>query len=240
MNGQFLDWLVDLFVRGGVLMYPIAFSSLVALGIFIERMWVLQRSRVVPSNLVHHVGRLLEAGKFNEAEALVESSDSSIAAILRAGFAHRGRRREVIKETFEEAGRQEVAALERYVGALGTVANVTPLLGLLGTVAGMIQAFQQVVLEVADSSAVDPGHLATGIWAALITTAAGLTVAIPAHLAHKYLQARIDSFALEMEEVALGVVDLLEDPDDRPAPVERQGHEPGTGEGGRARAEGVG
>ena len=209
----------DFIARGGVLMAPIFGCSVVALGIFLERIMVLQRRNIMPPPFVAYVGRLITDGKLSEAEALAASGESSIAMVLQAGLKHRGRRREVLKEAFEEAGRQEVALLERYVGALGTIANIAPLLGLLGTVAGMIQAFQQVVLEVAQKSTVDAGHLAAGIWAALITTAAGLAVAIPTFLAYRYLQSRIDLFAMEMEYFGLQMVDLLERGEGPPAPT---------------------
>jgi len=202
--------ILDFLIKGGVLMIPIGFCSVLALGIFLERMWALGRGKVVPDGFMEYVERMIGEAKFSEAEALAASNDSSIAAIVRAGLRQRGRRREIIRETFEEAGRHEVAELERHVSALGTIANIAPLLGLLGTVQGMIMAFQRVVAEVADRSTVDPGNLASGIWTALITTAVGLAVAIPAFIAYKYLISRIDRFALEMEEYSLQLVDELE------------------------------
>ncbi len=222
-----VQWVGQLFERGGILMYPIAACAILALGILIERWVALQRNRVAPRTLMASVLRLVRERKYGETESTVAAHDSSVAALIQVGIKHRGRRREVLRDAFEEAGRQELAYLERHVGALGTIANVAPLLGLLGTVAGMIQAFQQVVVQVAQESSVDPGHLASGIWAALITTAAGLTVAIPAFLAFRFLQSRIDRYAVEMEDFSLQLVDLLERRDDQapegPARAEAQG-----------------
>ncbi len=206
----FWEWIVSLFERGGLLMYPITASAVVALGILIERLVALRRSKVAPRAFMAYVDRLLREDKLSEARASAVANDSSAAILLLAGLKHLGRSRELLRETFEDAGRQELAYLERHVGWLGTIGSVSPLLGLLGTVAGMIRAFQDVVSQVSQQTAVDPGHLAAGIWAALVTTAAGLTVAIPAFLAYKYVQGRVDRYAMELEDFSLQMVDLLE------------------------------
>lgn len=206
----FWEWLASIFERGGLLMYPITACAVVALGILIERFVALRRSKVAPRAFMAYVDRLLREDKLSEARASSAADDSSAAVLLLAGLKHVGRSRELLRETFQDAGRQEIAFLERHVGWLGTIASVSPLLGLLGTVAGMIRAFQNVVTQVAEHTAVDPGHLAAGIWAALVTTAAGLTVAIPAFLAYKYLQGRVDRYAMELEDFSLQIVDLLE------------------------------
>ena len=132
-------------------------------------------------------------------------SDTALGRMLRVALANAGAPRHVLKEIMEEVGRQEVAHLERFVGALGVIAAVAPLLGLLGTVIGMIEVFQHISLVGVGKA----NLLAGGIAKALNTTAAGLTVAIPALVAHRFFEARIDRFVVEIEAHALRFVELL-------------------------------
>jgi biopolymer transport protein ExbB len=134
---------------------------------------------------------------------------------LLAGLDAAGRGRDELRQVFEEVGRREVARMERFIEALGTTASLEPLLGLLGTVIGMIQVFQQVVVT-AREGAVDPSQLANGIWQALITTAAGLSVAIPAYMGYRYLLGRTGRRALELEEAAAVLLEAA-CPSDAPA-----------------------
>ena len=198
---QFID-------EGGVLMYPILAFSIIALAVFLERLVALRSSRVVPRDFLELIRTKLSAGRHTDALTLCEGNRSPLAAVVAAGAKHFGQPRPAIKEAFEEVGRIEVTHLGRRVEVVGTIAAVTPLLGLLGTVIGMIDVFRSVVAEAgAGAAAVDPGSLATGIWVALLTTAAGLSVAIPAYLGYRFLLSRVDQLAIEMEEVSL---DLLE------------------------------
>lgn len=199
----------EFLAQGGVLMIPILASSVVALAFFLERLWALQESRVIPPRFVDVLRGKLEEDRFSEAESLCQTNESPIAAILEAGVQHAGCTRAVIKEVMLEKGEREVFFLERFINALGAIATVTPLMGLLGTVIGMIDVFQGVVNQASQGGAVNAGAMANGIWTALITTAAGLTVAIPVYLAYRYIMGRIDRYAVELEDVALEMAEYL-------------------------------
>jgi len=195
----------ELFLKGGILMYPIGLCSIVALGIFLERIYVLRRKRVIPRDFLIEVEDLVLRAKLPEAITLCKRDNSTIAHVIRVGIENYGKRREVIKERIEEVGRREVASLESYINVIGTIAGISPLLGLLGTVSGMIKAFNIISLQ----GIADPASLAGGISEALITTAAGLVVAIPAYVIYRYLMNKADSLILEMEENSIRMVDIL-------------------------------
>lgn len=197
--------------KGGVIMIPIALGSVVALAIFLERVWSLQQGRVIPPGLVDAVVRLVESGEPKTARDECLRSNTPASRLLLGALEMRGVSREDMRGHVEELGKREVARMERYIEAMGTIASVEPLLGLLGTVIGMIQVFQQVVLT-ARQGAVDPGQLANGIWQALITTAAGLSVAIIAFVGYRYLLSRSARHALTMEEAAGRLIDILAPP----------------------------
>lgn len=196
---------LELFQRGGIIMYAIALASVVGLAIFLERMWALQRVKVLPRGLIAKVQELLLENKLKEALLLSEQSRTSIGAVYRAVLKNAYEPLPVVKEAAEDVGRQEAARLERFVGALGTVASISPLLGLLGTVTGMIAVFQRVA-EVGVGSPLD---MAAGIWEALLTTAFGLVVGIPALLAHRFTLSRVDALVLELEEEAMALVEIV-------------------------------
>lgn len=195
----------DWFIKGGWCMYPIAFFSVVGLAVFLERLFSLSRSRVISPLFVGRIEALVGEGRTNDALLVCQETNSPMARIMAAVLQRVGRSRERIKEAVEDVGRFEGAHLERYVEVVGTVAAIEPLLGLLGTIFGMITVFQRV--EVAGLG--DPAVFASGIWEALITTAAGLCVGIPAFLFYKYLQARVDRLVLEMEARAVRLLDLV-------------------------------
>jgi biopolymer transport protein ExbB len=195
----------ELFLKGGILMYPIALCSVVALGIFFERLLFLRRSRVMPRDFLIEAEDLLTRGKVPETITLCRQDDSSIAHIVQVAAINSHERREVIKERIEEVGRRETAALESYINVIGSIAGIAPLLGLLGTVSGMIKSFNIISLQ----GVADPSSLAGGISEALITTAAGLVVAIPALVMYRYLMNKADSLILEMEEGSLRMLDVL-------------------------------
>lgn len=197
--------LLDLFQRGGPIMFAIAAVSVFGLAVFLERMWALQRARVLPQGLMRRVADLARQGRVKDALLLCAESRTSIGAVYRAVLKHAGEPLPVIKEAAEESGRQEAVRLERFVGALGTVASVGPLLGLLGTVTGMIGVFQRV----AETGVGSPLEMAAGIWEALLTTAFGLATGIPALLLHRFTLGRVDRLVLELEEEALHLVELV-------------------------------
>jgi len=206
--------------QGGVLMVPIIASSIISIFVFFERLWSLRASRVIPHELVAALMGRAREGQLREALALCEASGSTAAAVAHGGLSRAGGGRAAMKEAFEEVGRVEVAYLGRYVELLGTIASVAPLMGLLGTVVGMIDVFRALVAEVgAQGGAVNPASLASGIWAALITTAAGLSAAIPAYLGYKFLLAHVDRLALELEEVSLALLELAHPTAPPPAPT---------------------
>ncbi len=202
--------LLELLERGGIIMIPILVFSVVALAVFFERCWALRNSRVVPSDFIGLVRRKLGEGRVNDALALCEGNQSSIAAVLASGLKRQGGGRDGIKEAFEEVGRVEVSYLSRFVEVMGTIAAVAPLIGLLGTVVGMIDVFRSVVADAGVTPGpVNPASLASGIWTALLTTAAGLSVAIPVYIGYRFLLGKVDRLALGMEEVCLDVLELI-------------------------------
>lgn len=191
--------------KGGYLMYPIALCSILALGIFLERLWTYARVRAESRRLAHQVEPLVAKGRIEEAVTTCHQNDTPLAPIFLAAMRLKGRNRDQVKAVVEESGRREAAPLQRFLGLLGTIATIAPLLGLLGTVLGMIRAFNVIATEGIGT----PATLGGGISEALITTASGLTVAIPVILAHRYLTGRVEQLALEMEEYSLRLVDLL-------------------------------
>jgi biopolymer transport protein ExbB len=198
----------EFLARGGPIMIPIALGSVTALAIFFERLWSLRRVTVVPPQLFEGVRKLIAKGDHDKALVACERNDSPSARVLEACLRYRRLPRTDIKEAIQDVGRREVAQLGRLIEALGIIAAVSPLLGLLGTVTGMIQAFRQVVTA-ASRGAIDPSRLANGIWEALITTAAGLSVAIMSYLGYRYLQGRANRMTDDMEKQALGLLDLV-------------------------------
>jgi biopolymer transport protein ExbB len=202
--------LAELFEQGGPLMWAILAASILGVAVFLERLWSLQRPRVLPRAFVDRIRAMVSKGKTSEALLLCEENRSSIAMLMAAALRAYGygKNRAEIKESVEEVGNREVAHFDRNVEIVGTMASASPLLGLLGTVIGMIQVFKEFVEAY---PAVRPDTFAGGIWQALITTAAGLVVAIPMLMAYKFLQGRNDRMIIEMEEDAMGIVDLLED-----------------------------
>jgi biopolymer transport protein ExbB len=186
-------------------MYPIALCSIFALAIFLERLWTYWRTRRMVRELAHEVEPLVAKKRLDEATTVCHRSLAPLAPVFLAALRMAGRPRAQIKEVVEEAGRREAVPLVRFLGLLGTIATISPLLGLLGTVMGMIQAFNVIATQGVGT----PATLGGGISEALITTAAGLTIAIPVILAHRFLSSRVEQLALEMEEFAVRLVDLL-------------------------------
>ncbi len=186
-------------------MLPILFCSVAVIAISIERFWTLNPQRIAPRTLLGEVWVWLKSNQVN-GEKLKELRDSSpLGRIFAAGLSNSRYGREVMRDSIEETASQVVHELERFLNALGTIAAVAPLIGLLGTVIGMIQVFTAIMLEGTGNA----GILAGGISQALITTAAGLTVAIPALMAHRFFQRRVDTIVVTMEQEAVKLVDAL-------------------------------
>ena len=195
----------DILLKGGPIVIPIGICSLVALSVFLERLWTLKRSRVIPDQFIERIQTMIREDRISDALLLCEESQSPMANIMAAALRNARRKRPVVKEAVEEVGKHEGAQLEKFVEVLGTCAAISPLMGLLGTVTGMMEVFREV--EAAGLG--DPSVFASGIWQALITTAIGLTVAIPAFIFYKYLLGRVDGLLLEMEERSLNLIDMV-------------------------------
>jgi biopolymer transport protein ExbB len=196
----------ELVKAGGWLMIPIIACSVVAMAIILERLWALRSKRVVPGNLVAQVWQYHRKGKLNTAYITAIRDGSSLGRILAAGLVNRQHSREIMKESIEESGRQVVSEMERYLNTLGTIASISPLLGLLGTVIGMIKVFSAITI----AGVGNPTVLAGGISEALITTATGLSVAIPSLMFHRYFESRVQRLVIKMEEESLKMVEIMQ------------------------------
>ncbi len=206
----------ELIQAGGWVMVPIILCSVVAFAIVLERLWSLQTRRVAPPNLVAQVWQWFKNGHLDHKRIQQLRDGSPLGRILAAGISTRNRT--LMKEDIEDVGRHVVHELERYLNTLGTIAAVSPLLGLLGTVTGMIRAFSAM----SSQGVSDPAVVSGGIAEALITTAAGLMVAIPALMAHRYLRGRIDSLVVAMEQEAFRLVEVVHgERDDEAVPPAR-------------------
>ncbi len=195
----------ELIQSGGLLMIPILFCSVMAMGIIGERFWTLRKKKILPPEMVSQVWNLAKAKKL-DAKILKHLKDSSpLGRILAAGLMSRSLGRDVMKESVAESGRQVAHKLERFLNTLGTIATITPLLGLLGTVVGMIKVFAAIVSH----GVGDPTVLAGGISEALITTAAGLVVAIPCVIFHRYFDGLVDAYVLNMEEESIKLIEVI-------------------------------
>ncbi len=197
--------MLEFIQQGGVIMYILLLASILALTIIIERTWSLRRDAVIPLQDVQSVELAVRSGDVQRAQQLCRQQDTPMGRILSVALANSGVKRSVLKEIIEETGRQEVARMERFINILGIIAATSPLLGLLGTVVGMIEVFHQISLVGVGKADV----LAGGISMALNTTAMGLSVAIPSLVAYRFFEARVDRFVVEIEQHAIRFVELL-------------------------------
>ena len=197
--------MLEILQAGGWLMLPIIGCSIVGAGIVLERLWTLQAKRVLPSNLVRQVREWIANDQLDPEHLQSLHQSSPLGQLLATGLANRHQPREVIKERIEDAGRHAVHELERYLSPLGTIAGVSPLLGLLGTVIGMIKVFAAITAN----GVGNPSVLAGGISEALITTAAGLTVAIPALICYRFIRAKVDSLVIRMEKETIRFLETV-------------------------------
>ncbi|MEE8317705.1 MAG: MotA/TolQ/ExbB proton channel family protein [Candidatus Omnitrophota bacterium] len=199
----------EIIQKGGPVMYPIILCSIVAFAIVVERFYHLYKAKIDTKDFMNNVEITIKRNRIAEAIKICDKTPGPIAHIVKAGILKHDRNRQEIRESIEDAGHQEVPRLERHLSLLATIAHVSPLLGLLGTVTGMVRAFQIIQEKSASFNPVSPGDLAGGIWEALLTTVAGLIVAIPTVVAYNYLVNKVDEFVLEMERSATELTNIL-------------------------------
>jgi biopolymer transport protein ExbB len=205
--------MLTLMSQGGPLMWLILFNGLLAVAIFLERVLSYHRAQIHAGDFITGIRNALQRGNYLEAIATCDETAGPIAQVVKTAIVHRERSREELRELVEETGRTEVARLERRLVVLATVAQVTPLIGFLGTVMGMIQMFR-VIQQAALPS---PGQLAGGVWTALLTTAGGLVVAVPAYVAYNFLVSRVAHLVLDMEKAATDIIGFLTRPNGKPS-----------------------
>jgi len=199
----------DLIQKGGPVMYLIMILSVISLGIIIERMYNLNRARIDSQKFMDDIINFLKHNKIIESIEMCNKTPGPIAHIIKAGILKHDRSRPEIKEAIDEAAQLEIPRMEKHLPILATIAHIAPLLGLLGTVSGMIKAFQVIQNKAATMTPVNPADLAGGIWESLLATLAGLLVAIPTYVAYNYLVNQVDSLAYDMERSATDLVNLL-------------------------------
>jgi biopolymer transport protein ExbB len=197
----------EIVLAGGPFMWPIILCSVVAVTIVAERLWSLQQRRIVPPDLTRRIWQLVEAEQINERTLAALEANSPLGRVLAVGLANRDRPREVMMDRLEDAGRHVAHDLDRFLNTLGTIAGASPLLGLLGTVTGIIKAFNAIYA----GGVGDPQALSGGISEALVTTAAGLCVAIPSYIAYRYLRGRVESIVVRMEKDVIRFTDALDE-----------------------------
>jgi biopolymer transport protein ExbB len=196
---------LELLRPGGFIMIPLLICSVLALAIIIERFYALRVNRVAPSATTNELWRWIKKKELNSRKLRLVQESSPLGRIMVAGLTNAKHGRDIMKESIEHEASQVVHELERFLNPLGTIAVITPLLGLLGTVIGMIKVFAQIQL----AGVGDPGVLAGGISEALITTAAGLTIAIPALIFHRFFIRRVDEMVVNMEQEAMKLVEVV-------------------------------
>ena len=197
--------MLELIKAGGLLMWPIILCSIIAMAIIGERFWSLRELKIVPKNLVAKVWQWQKVGHLDKKRIQDLRNSSPLGMVLAAGLVNRNHSREIMKESIEETGRHVAHDLERFLNTLGTIASISPLLGLLGTVIGMIKVFTVIT----SLGVGDPSILSEGISEALITTAAGLSVAIPSLMFHRFFRGKIDGLIITMEQEALKMVEVM-------------------------------
>jgi len=196
---------------GGPFMWPLILCSIGGAAIVLERLWTLQRKRVLPGELTDQVWKWLSANQVNDKLIAALEQNSPLGKVLAVGLANRHRPREVIIERLQDTGRHVVHELERFLNTLGTIATIAPLLGLLGTVTGIINSFSAI----STGGMGDPRVLSAGISESLLATAAGLCVAIPSLFAYRFLRGKVDRIVIQMEKEAMKLVEAIEAGDER-------------------------
>ena len=197
--------MLELIRAGGFLMWPILACSVISMAIIAERFWSLRESKIAPVNLVANVWQWHKSDQLDAKRIQALRVNSPLGMILAAGLLNRKHSREIMKESIEEVGRLVAHSLERFLNTLGTISSITPLLGLLGTVIGMIKVFTVITSQ----GVGDPSVLSEGISEALLTTAAGLSVAIPSLMFYRYFRGKVDDLVVTMEQEALKMVEVM-------------------------------
>ena len=197
--------MLEIIQSGGWMMVPIIIASVLALAITVERFWTLRPGKIAPPDLLSQVWSWMKNKQLDSAKIRTLKDSSPLGNVLAAGLINSRHGRQIMKESIEEVASHEIHEMERYLNALGTIAAVAPLMGLLGTVIGMIKVFAEIIAQGTGQA----NLLAGGISEALITTAAGLVIAIPALICHRMLQRRVDEIVVYMEQEALKLVDVL-------------------------------
>ncbi len=197
---------INIITGGGWLMIPIFACSLISVSLILERFFSLRRARTYSKDLMDNIREILKHNRVSEATDLCDETGGPLAFILKAGLLKHSRPRVEIREAVEDAGLLVIPSLERYLSVLATIANIAPLLGLLGTVVGMTEAFMVIQSH---GGAVTPGDLAGGIGTALLTTVWGLIVAIPTLVAYNYFVTKVDNMVWEMEILSSELLDIL-------------------------------
>jgi biopolymer transport protein ExbB len=197
---------IDILKSGGWMMLPILLCSISAMAIIGERFWALQRKRIIPVDLVPYIWQLYRENKLDETAIRRIKLSSPLGRVLAAGLINRKHGREIMKSSIEEVGRQVTHEMERYLNLLGSIASITPLLGLLGTVDGIIRVFSSIAV----GGMGDPSILSAGISEALICTASGLAVAIPSLFFHRHFERLVDDRVVRMEEESLRLIDIMQ------------------------------
>ena len=195
----------ELIRAGGFLMWPILACSIISMAIIAERFWSLRETKIAPTNLVANVWQWHKSDQLDAERIQALRTNSPLGMILAAGLLNRKHSREIMKESIEEVGRLVAHGLERFLNTLGTISSITPLLGLLGTVIGMIKVFTVITSH----GIGDPSILSEGISEALLTTAAGLSVAIPSLMFYRYFRGKVDDLVVTMEQEALKMVEVM-------------------------------
>lgn len=211
--------LLEMFFKGGVIMYPILLCSVVMVYVAIERYLTLRKAQLDVGQFMMKVRSLFQRGEASAVLAFCSQKDAPIANIIRRGVMKHDQGDQKVREAVEDAGKEEVYHLEKRISWLASIAGIAPMLGFLGTVTGMVAAFQQIQSL---GGTVSPGDLAGGIWEALITTVFGLVVGIPAYALHNYFVTRVARFVHEMEVTSSELLDLLERKAGEPLPVQRK------------------
>lgn len=201
--------MLRLFLAGGPIMWPILICSVFSVAIFLDKLWYLHRIKIDTKEFLNLILEKLKRHQVKEAIEICDSTDNPLATLLKAGILKFDRTRQQIKEAIEDASLYVIPKLEKNLSILATLAHISPLLGLLGTVTGMVRCFQVIQAKATSFNPVSPGDLAGGIWEALLTTVAGLCVAIPTYVAYNYLVNRISNFILEMEKASTELVNFL-------------------------------
>ena len=202
--------MLEIFQSGGLLMWPLLICSIIALAIVAERFWSLQKRNVAPADLLKQVLDHEKENRISDDLLKLLVNSSPLGRLFAVGLVNRDHGREIMKEAIEEEGNIVVHELDRYLNTLGTIAAITPLLGLLGTVIGMIQVFTSITPEVMSQGIGDPTVLAAGISKALITTAAGLSIGIPALMFHRYFKGKVHALTVEMEQESVRLVEIIQ------------------------------